>query len=103
MRSCCTDGHVDEERLDDGDGHVVFALAQLAEPDASLEGGEGAACEDDLSRLRELLGARDAVDQAPREPVDQLDLGVADDEPASLADRDRHLEPELERRGRPGS
>ena len=39
-----------------------------------------------------MLGSGELVDQASREDVDALDLGVADEEPPGRADRDRDLQ-----------
>ena len=49
-----------------------------------------------------VLGRRELVDEPAGEHVDQLELGVADDESARRADGDRHLhgEPHGRRRGR---
>ncbi len=43
-----------------------------------------------------MLGVGEIVDQRAREDVDQLDLRVADDEPASPPDGDRDLERQLD-------
>jgi hypothetical protein len=43
-----------------------------------------------------MLGVRESIDQTTRENIDQLDLGVTDDEPARRANSDRDLERELQ-------
>ena len=43
-----------------------------------------------------VLGLGEVVDHRPGEDVDQLDLGVADDEPPRPTDGDRDLERELD-------
>ena len=63
---------------------------------ASAVGRDGV--EHHLALLRMSLGDGEPVDQAPGEHLDQLDLGIPDDEAPRLADRDRDLEPELEDR-----
>ena len=51
--------------------------------------------EHDLALLGMLLGGGEPVDEAPGEHVDELDLGIADDESPGGADRHRdlHLDP----------
>ena len=63
---------------------------------ASASGRDGV--EHHLALLRMSLGDGEPVDQAPGQHLDQLDLGIPDDEAPRLADRDRDLEPELEDR-----
>ena len=71
-------------------------MALLAESDAVAEGGDRGRVEDDLALLGVVLGLGEVVDEAAGEHVDQLDRGVADDEPAGRPDRDRdlHREPD---------
>ena len=52
--------------------------------------------QDDLALLGQVLGLGDQVDEATGENVDQLDLGIADDEAACGPHRDGNLEGETE-------
>ena len=81
---------------------AVFAAGLGVEPSfaehhAIPEPRDRRGLEHDLALLREVLSRSEIVDQASSEDVDQLDVGVADDEPARFAngDRDLHREADL--------
>ena len=89
---------VDEERLDDAERRVrALVASQLARADAVAQRGDRRRVEDDLALLGVVLGVGEVVDQAAGQHVDELDVGIADDEAAGVADRDRDLHPELDR------
>ena len=86
-----------EETLDDADRPAAVQVTRVLRRTARRrERFDRRDVEDDLALLGEVLGVGEPVDQAPGEHVDQLDLGIADDEPARRPDRDRDLERELE-------
>ena len=66
---------------------------------AVAKGRERRGIEHDLARPCQVLGIGKVVHERAREDVDQLDLRVADDEAPGAADRDGHLQCELD--GRP--
>ena len=74
----------------------------LADLDPTAERDEHRLVQHDLSLLRLALGSGEVVDQASGEHVDQLDLGIADDEAARVAhgDGDLHREAHTGRAGR---
>ena len=77
---------------DDGDLPPGAGIAPpLAEHDRVAEGLERRLVEHHLAAPRVLLGGRQLVDQAPGQHVEQLQLGIADDEAAGRADRDGDL------------
>ena len=68
----------------------TLADRRRGSPSARQRGG----LEHDLALVGVVLGLGQVVDQPPGEDVDELDLGVADDEPPRPTDRDRDLERE---------
>ena len=88
---------------DDADRPSPVGVAPaLADLHPVAERGERRLVQHDLSLLRMVLGGGEVVDQAPGEHVDQLDLRVADDEAARVADGDGdlHREADAGRAGR---
>ena len=69
----------------------------LRELDPAPEDGERRLVEDDLLLLGELLRVGQLVDEPAREHLDQLDLGVADDEAPGRADGDCDLQGQANR------
>ena len=61
---------------------------------------DGRRVEHDLALLGVVLGLGQVVDQPAGQDVDELDVRVADHEPAGVADGDRDLHRELDRRRR---
>ena len=92
-------------------GVVVVRLlvaAHLAQRHPTTEAPDRGCLEHDLALLGVVLRLGEIVDQPAREHVDELDLGVADEEPASLADGDRDLHRQADlgaarRRDQPGA
>ena len=67
---------------------------RLADLDLVAERLQRRAVEHDLALLRVELGGRKVVDELPGQHVDQLDVGVADDEALGRPDRDADLQRE---------
>jgi hypothetical protein len=72
-------------------------LAGLAEVRAAVERPDRGAVGDHLALSRVALGRGQPVERAPGEGVRELDLGVADQEPARAARGDGDLHPERDR------
>ena len=90
---------LDVQCLDDAERPLpLLVVAQRADRDAALERRQRRGLEHDLALVGVVLGLGEVVDHRPGEDVDQLDLGVADDEPPRPTDRDRDLERELDLR-----
>ena len=89
---------IDQEATEHAAGAVGVLLAPaLQEIDSVAQGVDRRRVEHDLALLGVVLGLGQVVHQAACEHVDQLDVGVPDDEPAGVADGDRHLHPQLDR------
>ena len=88
-------GHVPGECADQPGVRSGFVFAKLGHPDPIAKRLERRCSEDDLSRLGQLLDARELVDQPPGEDVDELDLRIADDEAPRLPDHDGDLHSQL--------
>ena len=103
---------VERRRLDDVDssarprvsrsttpnaGRRSGSWRDLADPDPIAQRVKRRGVEHDLALLGVMLGVGQVVDEGAGEHVDELDVGVADHEPSRRADRDRHLERELDR------
>ncbi len=96
LRLVCGDGGgwVGEPR-DDPDGAAALAVqAELADLDPVAERLERGLLQHDLVLAGLVLGGGKLVDEGSGENVDQLDLGVADDESSGRAHRDCDLERE---------
>ena len=70
---------------------------QLGQLDAIAQRLDRRGVEHDLALLGVVLGGGEVVHQPAGQHVDQLDVGIADDEASGVADSDRHLHPELDR------
>ena len=75
---------------DAGDDREI--AANLTEDNVLPEIGRARPVEDDLAGEADLLARTGAVDDGPGDDVEQLDLRVADDEPARLSGRERDLQ-----------
>ncbi len=85
----------DEQIVDDAEdapGRVV--RPRLGQADPVAERRDRGRVEDDLALVGMVLGLGEVVDEVAGEDVDQLDRRVADDEPPSIADRNRDLDSE---------
>ena len=95
---------IDKEGVHDPEGPAGRRLgAPLADPDPVAECSHRRWIEDDLALFGVMLGFRQVVDQRAGQHVDELDVGVPDDEATGGAARDRDLQGELDGRapGRP--
>ena len=86
-------GHVDAQALDDAVRPAVgLGDPRLADLDPVAERLERRPVEHHVALFRVELGRRQVVDELPREDVDELDVGIADDEPLGHADGDADLQ-----------
>ena len=73
-------------------------MAHVAQHDAVAKGLDGRGVQHDLALLGVVLGVRQVVDEGTGEDVDELDVGIPDDEAPRVADGHGDLEGELDRR-----